>query len=407
MSQGLNPSERLVYDVCKKSFLSLWSYANPRAAPGKELCDILVVCGPDVIIFSVKHIALTDTEDPTVGWRRWRKKAIEQSANQIYGAEKWLASARQVISADGSAGLELPSSGAMRVHRVAVALGCEGKVPIDFGDLGKGFVHVFDEVSFPTILRELDTVMDFVGYLRAKESLVASGVKLVFEGSEEDLLALYLHNGRSFPGTPGRIIIGDDLWRHFTEKVEVKAKRRADEESYIWDGLIEVWIKDVTTGNLEVPSSPSNSELALRTMAREDRFARRLLGKAFREFIDQAARVAVRARMVKSPSGVVYVFLALPHDEDRQFRVAELGCRCFIARGLHRESTTVIGMATERHTPGKGFSLDLNYLYMPEWSSDQQQAMEGMQRDLGLFVAPVRTDGGEDEYPSSPDIPGR
>ena len=41
MSQGLNPSERFVYSACKASFLSLWSYANPRGEPGKELCDIL------------------------------------------------------------------------------------------------------------------------------------------------------------------------------------------------------------------------------------------------------------------------------------------------------------------------------------------------------------------------------
>ena len=57
MSQGLNSTEQFVYRTCRKSFLSLWSYANPRGKPGKELCDILIVCEPDLVIFSVKAMA--------------------------------------------------------------------------------------------------------------------------------------------------------------------------------------------------------------------------------------------------------------------------------------------------------------------------------------------------------------
>ena len=97
-----------------------------------------------------------------VGWRRWRKKAIEQSASQIYGAERWLGSAMHVTRSDGSQGLALPPLSERRVHPVAVALGSKGQAPIELGDFGKGFVHVFR-------------------------------VHLDFIGSEEDLLAYYLH----------------------------------------------------------------------------------------------------------------------------------------------------------------------------------------------------------------------
>ena len=38
----------------------------------KELCDCLVVCDPDVIIFSVKGIRLTGDGDPELNWRRWQ-----------------------------------------------------------------------------------------------------------------------------------------------------------------------------------------------------------------------------------------------------------------------------------------------------------------------------------------------
>jgi len=54
MPQKLDTSEEFVNWVCQQSSLSLWSYASPRGKKGKELCDILVVCDPDIIIISVK-----------------------------------------------------------------------------------------------------------------------------------------------------------------------------------------------------------------------------------------------------------------------------------------------------------------------------------------------------------------
>ena len=72
MNQLFNESEQLVYDICKKSFLSLWSYANPLGKNLKELCDVLIVCDPDIIIISVKDISITDSGDISTDWKRLR-----------------------------------------------------------------------------------------------------------------------------------------------------------------------------------------------------------------------------------------------------------------------------------------------------------------------------------------------
>ena len=57
MARIPTPTEAFAHSVCRQSFLSLWSYASPQGrTPGKELCDILVVCDPDIIIFSVKEV---------------------------------------------------------------------------------------------------------------------------------------------------------------------------------------------------------------------------------------------------------------------------------------------------------------------------------------------------------------
>lgn len=400
MNQTVNPTEEFVLRLCQRSFLSLWSYANPQGKDaGKELCDILVVCEPDIIIVSVKAIGLTNTGNLSTDWMRWRNRAIDASVRQVYGAERWIKTAQLVTRKDGTPGLPFPKEATRRVHRVAVALGSQGKVPIEFGDFGKGFVHVFDETSLTLIMNELDTVSDFVSYLMDKETLYKSGVRTEFYGAEEDLLAFYLHKGRSFPMDVGTILVTDGMWEEFISKDEYKARKLADKDSYIWDRLVDTISRDVLQGNLEFGPSLNEAEMALRIMAHEDRFSRRIMGRAFKEFIDLSRQNRVRSRMLVSPSGIVYVCLAVPHGQDRRFRVAELGNRCFVARGLNRDHTTVVGLATEQYEPGKGFSFDVIYLHKPQWTAADQKHMEGMQAELGYFVQPAQTSSHEDEYP--------
>ena len=397
----MNTAENFVYEVCRKSFLSLWSYVNPRGRDGNELCDVLVVCDPDVVILSVKEVGLTHSGDISVDWRRWQRRAIEESSRKIYGAERWIRSAPDVIRGDGTVGLPFPHAPSRRIHRVAVALGSEGRVPIYMGDLGKGFVHVFDETSFAILLRELDTIDDFVGYLSDKEHLLSS-TQVVIEGSEEDLLAVYLHNNRTFPADATLIVIDDTLWAGFTSKDEVKAKRLADRDSYIWDNLIEMFSRDIMGDNLEFGPSLADAELVVRTMAREKRFSRRILGKSFKEFIELASQRKVRARIVKSStSSVVYVFLADPHHEDRQARSLELANRCFVGRGLNPDSRTVVGVATERYELRKGYSLDSVYLDMEVWTPQDQAQMESIQETFRYFTALKEMTIHEDEHPGT------
>ncbi|MGD0235476.1 MAG: NERD domain-containing protein [Syntrophorhabdales bacterium] len=396
----MNRSEEFVSDLCTKSFLSLWSYSNPRMKDSpKELCDVLVVCDPDVIIFSVKEIGLKEGGDPTVDVARWRRKAVESSIKQIYGAERHLKFMTDVVTKEGKIGVTLPLVPNRQVHRVAVALGSKGKVPVSFEDFGKGFIHVFDEVSLPNIMIELDTITDFVTYLKDKETLYSSGIETVLNGGEEDLLALYLHNGRAFPVGRDLLVLDDSLWQAFTNKPEYLAKKKEDEASYIWDRLIEIFCRDFLTCGLEFGNSLTNVEHVMRTMARENRFSRRVMAKTFLEFYERKGQKKVRARMAPSPSGVLYVFLALPRGEDRKYRVAELGARCLVARGLNPEHPTVIGIATEQYEEGQGFSLDAYYFYKEDWTAEDQQRSEYFQREFGFFSAPRVSQAHEDEYP--------
>ncbi len=82
-ADGVNDSERLLMNLCRRSFLSLWSFANLHTdqdmrdgrGSAKEFADVLVVFGDDVVIFSDKHVTFQQDQELPVAWKRWYKRA--------------------------------------------------------------------------------------------------------------------------------------------------------------------------------------------------------------------------------------------------------------------------------------------------------------------------------------------
>ena len=191
---------------------------------GHELCDLLVIFGDDVTIFSDKYVQFSQSIDTQIAWKRWFKKAIVRSANQLFGAESWLRQYPNRIYLDPHCQQRLPISipdlSRIRVHRVAVALGVYDACKEYFGgnSLGslivhsdlkgnfhysrpfsighvnptKGFVHVFEDFTLDAVLRELDTITDFVAYLSKREEFLSRERPVVWATGEEQLLSIYL-----------------------------------------------------------------------------------------------------------------------------------------------------------------------------------------------------------------------
>lgn len=268
----MNDAEQFVAQLCRNTFLSLWSYPNPLGKGNKELCDLLVVCDPHVLIFSVKQISVPESGDSAVDRDRWQRRAVDDSVKQIYGAERSLATADRVAPNDDMEGLPLPSRGIRRTHRLAVAIGRGDKFPLSSGDFGKGYVHVLDEVSLPIVLTELDTITDFVDYLAAKQKLRKRGTSIIQAGGgEEDLLAWYLAHNRSFPERPGLSMFEPGMWAEFCREPEYLAKKNEDEVSYQWDQIIEKLNKDFRLGRLEEGGVSNNTNwLSVRWRGKPD-----------------------------------------------------------------------------------------------------------------------------------------
>ena len=407
MTEAVNESEQFVYDICTKSFLSLWSYINPQGkTPGKELCDVLVICDPHVIVISVKDIQLKSTENPNVDWKRWQRKAIEESIKQIKGAIRWLDGAEYVVKKDGSQGLKLPAKSQRIYYRVAVAFGGKREVPITSSeDSDDEFYHVLDEQSFFLLLRHLDTISDFVDYLSEKEKLL-SNTSVIINGGEENLLAIYLHNARQFHSEIDMIILKDDLWDGVSNKPEFKAKLQKDAESYVWDKLIELLCDGGFDGENWLGPDMSESELPIRVLVRENRFSRRMLGGAFKNFLELSKTGLVASRCVRSSlNSVVYVFFAYDSESTLEDRRNELLDRCWASLCRFRECSTVIGIGV--HVPGErprdGYSTDLVMLHTPnnEWSEEDLKHANYCRDELGFFKSTNEMHLHEDEYPTS------
>jgi hypothetical protein len=386
----MTPSERFVTELCQRAFLRLWVHPSPIGKKGKELCDCLIVCGSHVVIISVKEIDFKDTGNKT-GWERWHKSAVDKSVQQISGAERWLRTADTVTSKGGRE-VTLPPNDVRRYHRVSVSLGGRGEVPVRWGDFGSGFVHVFDEHNLSAVFTELDTITDFVGYLDACETLVSTGVKPIFSGGVEDLLALYLQNGRDF-GIPTEarnansvIMVGEDIWNHLSHSPEYAAQKADFRGSYAWDRLIEQYAADLLTGGMFDMHSKAvtQDELALVTMALQPRSYRATLADALLAFLDPKAKKTA-SRAVIGDLETAFVFLA-GDSADREHRSRELALRCLVVRGKCAGVRTVVGIATDRPrgTPG-GYSSDIAYIHVDELSQEQKQQIESIQADLGYF----------------------
>lgn len=431
--------------LADRSFLDLWSYPNVfidkklgGKGVGKELCDLLVVCGDHVVIFSDKTIAWPQSSSLDTSWTRWFKRAVGRSAQQIRGAERWIRDFPDRIFIDPECTqklpIALPPRERRKVHGIVVARGAAGAArqyfgggigsmmirpslhgvdhanpkapeyaPFNIGDVDPGgaFIHVFDGPMLDIVMQELDTITDFTAYLEKKAAFVRSGRLLIGDG-EEHLLAWYLtrmnenqeHDfthpeGR--PWRPGEAVVLEG--GHFEEMIknpQYRAKKEADQISYVWDRLIEAFTKHMLAGTTLTPDDEpfnlSNHEQGVRYMALEPRFQRRLHGEAIMGALEEGKSKArfVRA-MLPGPSaknrdtGFFFLTFEYPtdpelpggYDQYRKVRTSTLYAYALGLANRHRFLKRIVGIATE--PPAKngnkhGSSEDLILFEARQWT---------------------------------------
>lgn len=373
-ASGINFSEQFLAELAGRTFLNLWAYPNVYSRRAKELCDLLVVCGDYVLIFSVKNIQWRKHKPVSEEWVHWYKRAITESIKQLRGAERWLSKFPDRLYLDAACReqfpIPLPPPESAKVHRIIVALGAHnacsdyfdgdsgsfmirpettGKMhedptdktfsPFVVGDIDpfEPFVHVFNELTLAVLMQELDTVRDFAEYLEDKSRFVRSG-HLISAAGEEDLMAYYLTHAtdpdrHDFTHPDNRawqpneaMAIGPETYTSLVKNPQYQRKKEANRNSYIWDRLIEAFTDNIIAGTTLVPEGEvfdmSTHGQAVKHMAYENRIERRLLGDGVLGVLE-ASHLHDKSTRIMFPSearprnrtGYVFMTLALPKKE--------------------------------------------------------------------------------------------
>ena len=450
-AEGVTPSERYLSRLCEKSFLNLWSYPNPfrdqkqgGRGDGKEVCDLLVVCSPYIIIFSEKTVSWP-SGDLHVAWTRWAKRAIQGAAKQAKGAERWITEFPNKLFLDRACKerfpISLPSAEDRIVHRVVVARGaaqsCKEHIPGSLGSLiirpdikgnahwpndseqvmpfaigdidpSGSFVHVLNEPSLEVIMHELDTIGDFVDYLDKKAKFIRSGRLLEAEG-EENLLAYYAirineKGEHDFVNTADTFKIDSSHYARFINDAQYVTKKEADRISYLWDELIKTFTghmldgTSVTLGNFKFKLE--KNELGVRYMALERRFLRRSHAEAVKGALEVGVTKDMFFRMMNRPKEAIgnenaffiltfrYKGSSFGGQDYEQYRMDRTNAAHIYANGIlerYPYLKRVIGIACEPPGQPHGMSEDMIYAEQAPWTEDERHAIRADCNKLGIL----------------------
>lgn len=303
-NSGYNESENILSTLCEKTFLKLWSYPSlfrddglESNGVGKELSDLLIVFGSEIVIFSDKLTVFQTENDVNIAWGRWSKRAISDSIKQLIGAKKWIIKHPEKIFLDHDCKKKFPfleGKDIFNFHLIAIANGLPStkriiintskaeKLPFEVeNNHSNHFIHIFDTEAFKNLTIELDTSSDFINYLNARRETLLN-VSDIYCVGEENLLAEYLLReditSSVFKNKKGKIV-SDCEYNELINSHDYKNGKILDKKSYIWDYLIDNLATHIMQGSLitYIDISLDEKKMLIEKMASYDRLLRREL----------------------------------------------------------------------------------------------------------------------------------
>ncbi len=379
-------AEDLVYELATKSFLIDWCYRNPKWSDGKELCDLLVVFGEIAIIWQIKDLKIGNDG-------KQNEREVKKNLSQLSGAKRRLFDLKKEIILENPRRVKekFDPRKIKEIYLISALVGEDEDFFSFFKEFKNKKIHVLNKEALETILNELDTIQDFINYVKEKEKLFVLDNQMLLMGGEKDLLAYYITNERNFDKFVeyNGIFMDEGIWEHLSKRPEYIKKQEEDKISYIWDEIIN-----------RIHTSGKGYEVVARELAKPHRFERRILGKSFFDAHVRAHHEIKNNvfRRVMEVGGVTYCFMFLDNKKSRDFRRELLKSTCFVARGMNKDNRKVIGIATEMKIK-PSCSYDFCIVDIPNWGEHEQKEMEKIQKELSIFINPKIMRFHEDEYP--------
>ncbi len=420
-SEGVSKTETLLFELCDRTFLKLWTYANPYKADGHEMCDLITVFDNHVFIFFDRHSKALDSfegDNITVPWKRWKKATITKQLKTVSGAERYLRNPDNKLFLDAKGTIPFPitiNRENLVIHKIIVAHGAaeacrdfspanvRGSLSISYTDDVKGvldrpfhvaldnqdIVHVFDSDNLDIILTEFDTITDLLLFFKAKEDAIKKTQHFWYAG-EEDLISVYY---RSFdeeakehfilPKDAGHdaLMIEEGMWDTFVNSNAHSRRKDADKISYHIDRLIQSTSQNALAGLTGGDPDIFNRPSAIKEMAKEPRYHRRALSEAMFEALDNFPNEPNEfyRSVGLYPSNEdckFYVFLIVHFpgkgfEEGRDVKIEMLKLACGAAKLNFSHVKKVIGLAIE--APHLNEKTAEDYILMEEGELHPEQ----------------------------------
>lgn len=356
-----------------------WARANLFYRSGKELSDFVIPFGNDIVIISDKASDFDDAGDIDLAWSRWSRKTIGESLRQLRTAKQRVERAANEVFVDRKAREPLPfalaSPGDRRFHLVGIARSridptlsspnWPGFVytdaplcrPFEIGPLMAAGepVHLFDGPTIDLLLSELDTAHDFIAYLRGRGAAMASAQS--YRVDECDLLAASVENWSQGNGltplVPELAGVPSGGWEDYARSDRRARSILLNRPSRRFDRIISIHDQEYSDGRLvDGDRDYGRHEFAMRLLASESRFARRMLAVEIEDIVTEPSSKFMAATLV-SPStpGLRYIFLAYPsppanvsHQAAESYIGDQLEKYVCVARGKFPQSL-IMGVA--------------------------------------------------------------
>ena len=387
--------EQYVNELASNAYLKYWCYPNPKDEEGdkKEICDLLIAFFDTAIILSVKNY------NNNGDYEKYKRKVVEKSTNQLFGAERKLFKSNRNIKInhpDRGEFIFNPTNYA-HVHRITVNVG-EQFEKYEFIDTreNKGGINILNKESFEAITNELDTIKDLIEYLSVRETLFLENLSVQIYCSEKDLLAYYLMNNRGFPeecyngkleqwtkSCKGR-------WNTYLNSRSVLLKKLADGNSYFIDELIK-------TDVLPLEHGEKIAEI-LMTLAR---FERRNIANNLFEMVGryQGTENDFSRRHHIDENGTLFLYVYYPPNQSSKDVDETLGHAAELYGYKFNPKRVLYLAATENMRQWKFGLTEFGDTEFENLSQGQIDFYEGVIKNIGWFSNMTMTHVENKEYP--------
>lgn len=413
-------SEAFLRTLADQTLLKLWAIPNTFYEPGKEMTDLVIPFGDDIVIISDKASHF-DLEIPIeLAWQRWWRGAIDKSLKQLEGAMRTVSQRPSSVFMDAQASVpatvSLGPSGTKRLHLVGIARpehdpmivparwrdltyvdGSTTSKPFEIGkiEIKDAIVHLFDGPTINLLLETLDTAPDFIAYIKGREVALRGASN--YEFVERDLLGAALigcdHDPLGRPSVPPLDTIVRGIWDDYASSDVARLRQEADRPSRIIDAYINQQYEEFAAGRF-LYGSPrfEQHEQAMRLLAAESRFARRIIAHELYEILSEEDQTTFWASTVPSPTvpRLRYVWLTYPKrpagvsvEQGDKYLIQHLQDHVLVAQAMFEQSL-VMGICL----PNKDADDTAIFTVLHEkvvWTdADQQHALR--LRGCGIFA---------------------